>query len=150
MKSNEFVYTTYIRSSAQKVWDAITNPEFARQYWMHGNVSDWKNGSQWKHVTKEGEVRIVGKVVESISPKRLVLTWADPADKADESQVTFEIESLGDMVRLNVVHGNFKPASTMQGKVSMGWPLVLSNMKTFLEGGKPLDIWAWKTACSKA
>jgi uncharacterized protein YndB with AHSA1/START domain len=151
MNNNEFVYTTYIRSTPQKVWTAITNPEFTRQYWVHDNISDWKKGSEWKHQGKDGQVKVVGKVVESIPPKLLVLTWADPANQSDDSQVTFEIEAVADMVRLNVIHGHFKADSTMAGKVAIGWPLVLSSLKSFLESGKALDIWAAKiTDCSKA
>jgi uncharacterized protein YndB with AHSA1/START domain len=145
MNSTDFIYTTYIRTTPQKVWDAITNPEFAKQYWMHGNISSWKKGSEWKHETEKGEVRIVGKVLEVDPPKRLVLSWADPADTSDSSQVTFEIEGIKDVVRLNVVHGSFKAGSTMRGKVAMGWPLVLSNLKSFLESGKVFDIWAIKS-----
>ncbi|MDE2028131.1 MAG: SRPBCC family protein [Candidatus Omnitrophica bacterium] len=147
ISTTDFVYTTYIRSTPQKVWDAITNPEFARQYWGNENVStDWKKGSQWKHVDgRTGQVRLVGQVLESNPPHKLVLSWADPADPSDVSQVTYEIEALQDAVRLNIVHGGFKAGSTMREKVSGGWPLVLSNLKTFLEGGKPFDIWALKT-----
>src|SRR5690242_9891889 len=84
---NEFVYTTYIRTTPEKVWDAITKPEFARQYWANGNISDWKQGSEWKHVDeKTGKVRIVGKVLESTPPKRLVTSWASPANLSDQSQ----------------------------------------------------------------
>ena len=151
MKSNEFIYTTYIRSTPQKVWDAITNPEFTRQYWVNDNISDWKKGSDWKHVSKDGQVRVIGKVMESIPPKLLVLTWADPANTSDGSQVTFEIEAIKDMVRLNVMHGSFKADSTMAGKVATGWPLVLSSLKSYLESGNALDIMAAKiTDCSKA
>ena len=148
MKNDEFVYTTYIRTTQQEVWKAITNPEFTRQYWVHENVSDWKKGSQWKHVYgKENLVRVVGQVLESVPPKRLVLTWADPQDTSDESRVTFEIDALEDMVRLNVIHGNFKAGSTMPSKISMGWPLVLSSMKSYLETGKAIDIMAIKMQC---
>jgi uncharacterized protein YndB with AHSA1/START domain len=144
--TTDFVYTTYIRSTPQKVWEAITNPEFARQYWGHENVcSDWKKGSDWKHVDgKTGQVRLVGKVLESNPPHRLVLSWADPANLSDSSNVVYEIEAIQDVVRLNIVHGGFKEGSGMRGKVAGGWPLVLSNLKTFLEGGKVFDIWALK------
>ena len=78
--------------------------------------------------------------MECTPPKRLVLSWADPDDLADESRVTFDIEALEDMVCLTVTHGNFKADSTMAGKVAGGWPRVLSSMKSFLETGKGLNI----------
>jgi len=148
----DFIYTTYIKTTPEKVWTAITNPEFTRQYWGgYENVSDWKKGSDWKHAdTKSGDVRITGKVLESNPPKRLVLSWADPADTADDSRVTFEIDTAGDMVRLNIIHGNFKPGSGMAGKVAMGWPLVLSSLKSMLETGKAIDVMGVKTALGQS
>lgn len=141
MNKPELVYTTYIRSTPEKTWDAITKPEFTRQYWGgNANVSDWKQGSEWQHVTKENEPWITGEVVESIPPKRLVLTWADPDDLKDVSRVTYEIEPLEDMVRLTVTHDNFMADSDMSGKVSKGWPHVLSSMKSFLETGTGLKV----------
>jgi uncharacterized protein YndB with AHSA1/START domain len=143
MTNQEFVYTTFIKATPEKVWAAITTPEFTRQYWGHDNISDWKKGSEWKHVDqKNGNVRIVGKVLESNPPKRLVLSWAIPDDKTDVSQVTFEIEAIEDMVRLNVAHSGFKPGSSTASKVAIGWPRVLSSLKSLLETGKPLDTWA--------
>ena len=79
---------------------------------------------------------------------RLVLSWADPKNLADESRVTFEIEAIQDMVRLNVMHGNFKADATMAGAVAKAWPLVLSSMKSFLETGSAIDIIALKN-CGK-
>ena len=139
----ELIYTTYIRTTPEKLWNAIINPEFARQYWGgNENVSDWKAGSKWVHVTGDEQraIRITGKVVESVPPKRLVLTWADPANEADVSRVTFEIEPVDDTVRLDVIHGDFTPGSDMVNKVSGGWPRVLSSLKSFLETGKALDV----------
>jgi len=143
MSKPELVYTTYIRTTPEKLWDAITNPEFVRQYWGgNENVSDWKPGSKWMHVTGDAEraVRVVGQVVESVPGKRLVLTWADPADPDDVSRVTFELEPVDDTVRLDVIHSDFKPGSDMVNRVSGGWPRVLSSLKSFLETGRALEV----------
>src|SRR5262245_41955513 len=108
MTKTEHVYVTYINTEQQRVWDAIIEPEFTRQYWGHDNVSDWKPGSPWKHQDVEsGKVRIVGRVVEVTKPKRLVITWAAPADEnnADAySRVTFDLEQVDTMVKLTVTH----------------------------------------------
>lgn len=141
----EYLYTTYIRTTPQRVWDAITNPEFARQYWGHGNISDWKPGSKWEHKTTEGSVLMTGKVLESNPPGRLVLSWVRPdeaADPSEYSRVTFEIDQLDDMVRLNVTHDQLKAGSEMVRGISNGWPRVLSSMKTYLETGTALNTWA--------
>lgn len=147
MNNPEFVYTTYIRTTPEKLWEAITNPEFTRQYWGgFENISDWRKGSKWKHVGDDEKrtVRIVGEVLESVPPKRLVLSWADPGDLADSSHVTFEINPIEDMVCLTIVHGNFKAGSVMLNKVSLGWPRVLSSLKSFIETGKALNVKAMK------
>ena len=151
---SELVYVTFIRTTPEKLWAAITQPEFTRQYWGNGqNISDWKTGGQWRHShggTPE-TVRVVGDVVESAPPKRLVLTWADPAAPTDVSRVSFEIESVEDMVSLTVTHGEFRDGSAMAGRVSWGWPRVLSSLKSFLETGKGLNVHAGGGGCgSKA
>jgi len=140
MKNPKQVYTTFIRSTPKKTWDAITNPKFTRKYWGEmANISDWKRGSKWEHLNPDNEVWITGQVVESVPNEKLVLTWADPDELKDKSRVTFEIEKMKDIVCLTVTHDNFKAGSTMAGKVSKGWPLVLSSLKSFLETGKGLD-----------
>ena len=149
----EFVYTTYITSTPKKVWDAITTPEFARQYWGKANVSDWKPGSRWNMVSIDGSdvVNITGEVLESRPHSRLVLSWASPenaGDKSEHSRVTFELEAIGEVVRLNVVHDQLWAGSEMAGGISKGWPLVLSGLKSFLETGKPFDILAVKGPCA--
>ena len=141
MQKPKLVYTTYIRSTPKAVWAAITKPEFTAQYWGEmTNVSDWKRGSKWEHHNPEHEVWVTGKVLESTPPKRLALSWADPDDLKDKSRVTFELEKVEDMVRLTVTHDKLTTGSTMAGKVSQGWPKVLSSLKTFLETGKGLNI----------
>lgn len=147
MDKPKFVYVTYIRATPEKVWEAITKPEFTRQYWgAMANVSDWKAGSRWEHIAvhSNNEVWVEGKVLESTPPKRLVLTWVDPDDKADESHLTIELEPVKELVKLTVVHGDFVPGKPMAEKVSQGWPLVLSSLKSFLENGEPIDILALK------
>ena len=142
MSEADFIYTTYIKTTPEKVWEALTTPEFTKQYWISFNVSDWKTGADWKHVSGEdGSTLIVGKVIEATPPKRLVLSWAAPADLADESQVSFDIAVFGDMVRLDVVHTKFNAGSGMAKGVKSGWPRVLSSLKSLLETGKPLDTW---------
>jgi uncharacterized protein YndB with AHSA1/START domain len=139
--TNDFVYTTYIKTTPEKLWAAITNPEFTRQYWGHDNISDWKKGSDWKLDTPDGKVtKTGGKVLESNPPKRLVLSWAKPDNKADESQVVFEISVIEDLVRLDVVHS--KLSEDMGRGVSNGWPRVLSSLKSFLETNHPINTWA--------
>ncbi len=146
MTESDYVYVTYIASTPQKVWDALTQPEFTRQYWEHDNVSDWKPGSTWEHRAVDGgKVDIVGKVVEFTPPKRMVITWASPAerDKPEAySRVTLELEPTGSMVRLTVNHAGLIPGSNMHKGIQSGWPRVLSSLKSLLETGKPLETWA--------
>jgi uncharacterized protein YndB with AHSA1/START domain len=146
--TTEFHYTTYIKSTPEKVWAAITTPEFTRQYWGNANHSDWKPGSRWEHRTPTGEVKVVGVVRESVPPKRLVLSWAAPADQADpgkNSRVVFEIEAIENMVRLHIAHDQLEAGSTMAQSISGGWPRVLSSLKSLLETGVALD-----TGCGSA
>lgn len=146
-EKTSFVYVTYIAASPQKVFEAITRPELARRYWGHENVSEWTPGSKWEHVRTNDErtVELVGEVVEITPPSRLVMTWAN-ASQADDpsaySRVTFEIVEYGDMVRLTVSHDDLIAGSGMANGVSKGWPTVLSSLKSFLETGRGLDIFA--------
>lgn len=144
-EKTSFVYVTYIRSTPEKVFEAITKPDIARRYWGHGNVSDWQAGSKWEHVRDNDaqSVEIVGQVVESSAPTRLVITWASPSQASDPesySRVTFEIEEYDDMVRLTVTHDELEAGSGMAKGVSKGWPIVLSSMKSYLETGKGLEL----------
>lgn len=146
-ETTSFVYVTYIVATPEKVFEAITKPEVARRYWGHENVSDWQPGSEWQHIrANDGRtVELVGKVVEVSPPSRLVMTWASPAQAADpasHSRVTFEIEAYEGMVRLTVRHDELEAGSGMAKGVSKGWPAVLSSLKSFLETGRGLDVFA--------
>ena len=142
-----FVYVTYIASTPEKVFEAVTRPELARQYWGHENVSDWTPGSKWEHVRANDDrtVELVGEVVEHSPPTRLVITWAN-ASQADDpdaySRVTFDIEPYEDMIRLTVSHDDLQAGSGMANGVQKGWPVVLSSLKSFLETGRGLDVFA--------
>ena len=142
-----YVYVTYIAATPEKVFDAITKPELARRYWGHENVSDWTPGSKWEHVRANDErtVELVGKVVETSPPTRLVITWANASQAADPdaySRVTFDIEPYDDMVRLTVSHDELQAGSGMANGIQKGWPVVLSSLKSFLETGRGLDVFA--------
>ena len=146
-ETTSFVYVTYIRSTPVKVFAAITKPEIARRYWGHENVSDWNPGSKWEHVRANDErtVQVVGKVIEVSPPRRLVITWANASqasDPASHSRVTFAIEDYDNMVRLTVTHDELEAGSEMAKGISKGWPIVLSSLKSFLETGSAIDVFA--------
>lgn len=146
-EKTSFVYVTYIRSTQEKVFEAITKPEIAKRYWGHENVSDWKPGSTWQHVKDNDErtVQVVGKVVEVSPPTRLVITWAgaSQAENPDSySRVVFDIAEYEDMIRLTVTHDELEADSGMAKGIQQGWPIVLSSLKSFLETGKGIDVFA--------
>lgn len=142
-----FVYVTYIRSTPEKVFDAITRPEIARRYWGHENVSDWQPGADWQHVRDDAQrtVQLVGKVVEHSPPSRLVITWANASQAEDPeaySRVAFDIVPYEDMVRLTVTHSELEAGSGMAKGIQQGWPIVLSSLKSLLETGQGMDVFA--------
>ena len=142
-----FLYVTFIRSTPEKVFEAITRPDIARRYWGHENVSDWKPGSKWEHVraNDQRKVELVGKVIEVSSPSRLVISWANASQASDpsaHSRVTFEVEEYEEMVKLTVTHDELEAGSGMAKGISKGWPVVLSSLKSYLETGRALDVFA--------
>lgn len=142
-----FVYVTYILTTPEKVFEAITKPEIARRYWGHENVSDWQAGSKWEHIRANNDrtVELVGEVIENSPPTRLVISWANAsqaADPAAHSRVTFEIEEYDNMVRLTVSHDELEVGSGMANGVTQGWPAVLSSLKSFLETGRGIELFA--------
>jgi uncharacterized protein YndB with AHSA1/START domain len=147
MKKTQFIYVTYISTTAEKLWEALLNSRTTRKYWQHENVSDWLPGSKWEHraFDKDRTLRLVGKVIESSKPRRLVLTWAFPEDEAREekhTRVTFELEPIGSVTRLAVTHDQLEPGSSMLEGISDGWPKVLSSLKSLMETGRPLPkLW---------
>jgi uncharacterized protein YndB with AHSA1/START domain/DNA-binding transcriptional ArsR family regulator len=141
------VYEIYIRTTPQKLWDAITKPEFTRQYFYGSLVtSDWKVGSAVVHADESGRSLLEGKVLEADPPRRLVTTFAarfnhdDASQKDRPSRVTWEIEPRGDVCKLTLVHDDFDHETATYKSVGPGWNPVLSGLKTLLETGKPLVI----------
>lgn len=146
-ETTSFVYVTYIRSTPTKVFEAIIKPEIARRYWGHENVSDWKPGSKWEHIRANDQrtVELVGKVVEITPPSRLVITWANASQAANPesySRVTFDLVEYDTMVRLTVTHDDLEVGSGMERGVTQGWPAVLSSLKSLLETGSGIEIFA--------
>jgi len=130
-----FVYVTYVESTPEKLWHALTDADLTGQWWGHSNVSDWEVGSTWEHRRTDGSgiVDGVGTVLESLPPKRLVMTF--PTD--GPSELTFEIESYGEIVRLTLTHGNLAGQGDYD-VVAYVWPAVLANLKSLLETGHVL------------
>ncbi|WP_433266890.1 ArsR/SmtB family transcription factor [Actinosynnema sp. CS-041913] len=141
----EFVYVTYINSTPEKVWEALTDADLTAAYWGHHNVSDWQVGSSWAHRRADGSGidDVVGEVLESDPPHRLVTTWKDPADVAVSSTVTFLIQPYGETVRLTVTHEGLADGAE-RAQAASGWAAVLSNLKTLLETGQVLPLPPWE------
>jgi uncharacterized protein YndB with AHSA1/START domain len=137
-----FVYVTYIESTPEKVWHALTDPGMTAQYWGHSNVSDWQPGSTWEHQRTDGSgiADVVGTVEESTPPRRLVTTWGLPGE--NESRVTFDIQRYGEIVRLTVTHVDLADEEDRR-MAAGGWSAVLANLKSLLETGKPMSLPPW-------
>ncbi len=158
MSNPEFVYTTYIRTTSERLWRALTEPSFTSRYWGCTFESDWNEGSAY--TLEEKGVRITDPeqvVLEAKPDRRLSYTWhtftpewAAGHGFADDvrgklaaevrSKVTFDIEPAGDLVKLTVVHDGFQPGSAVLDAVSQGWPAILANLKTLLETGDTLRL----------
>jgi uncharacterized protein YndB with AHSA1/START domain len=140
-----FIYVTYIRTTAEKLWDALTKPEFTREYWF-GSSQDcqWETDSAWKLVFADGTLTDSGRVLEIDRPNRLVLSWRNEfrpelaAEGATRASFTLEPRD-SHTVKLTVTHEIDKPDSVFLKNLSNGWPLVLSSLKTMLETGQSLE-----------
>ena len=144
-KSNKpkFVYVTYIRTTPEKLWRALLEPEFTRQYWCDTTQeSEWKRGASWKIKMPDGTVADSGEVLEIKPRKKLVLKWRNefrPRLKAEGySRMTYQLETEGRSVKLTVTHEVEKPGSKFLEAVSQGWPHILASLKSLLETGESL------------
>jgi uncharacterized protein YndB with AHSA1/START domain len=141
MARSTFVYVTYIRTTPEKLWSALTDDvEFMKQYWFGTHCkSEWTPGSSWKMVYPDGSITDAGEIVEAEPPRRLVIRWQNqfkPELKAEgESLCTMEIESSGTAVKLSISHTIECEPSKLIEAVSGGWPKIISNLKSLLETG---------------
>jgi uncharacterized protein YndB with AHSA1/START domain len=141
MNRSTYMYVTYIRTTPEKLWSALTDPATMKQYWfgMH-QETDWLPGSAWKLVFPDGRLADTGEVVEAERPKRLVIKWRNefkPELRVEGySRCTMELEPEKDAVKLTITHVMERSDSKFIEAVSGGWPKVLSNLKSLLETGE--------------
>jgi uncharacterized protein YndB with AHSA1/START domain len=141
-----FVYVTYIRSTPEQVWHALTDADLTADYWGHSNVSDWQQGSRWEHLRTDGSgiVDVTGRVLEADPPYGLVMTFEEPNDNsARPTTVRFTIEPYHEIVRLTVTHEGLPDENAVHA-ASHGWSAVLANLKSLLETGHVLPQAPWE------
>jgi uncharacterized protein YndB with AHSA1/START domain len=138
---SSFVYVTFIRTTPERLWSALTSADFMKQYWsgMHFKT-EWKAGAHWELLFADGRVADTGEIVEFDPPKRLVLKWRNefkPELKAEGyTECTIALEPISDAVKLTVTHSMDRAESKFIEAVSGGWPRILSNLKSLLETGQ--------------
>jgi uncharacterized protein YndB with AHSA1/START domain len=138
---SRFVYVTYIKTTPERLWSALTDMNFAQQYWLGARPeAEWKVGGSWRIAYPDGRVTDTGEILEFVPLKRLAIKWRHelrPELKTEGwSLCTMEIEpAAGEAVKLTVTHSIEREASKLIEAVSGGWPQILSNLKTLLETG---------------
>ena len=141
MSNPEFVYVTYIETTQEKLWQALTDGDFTERYWFgHRVASDWSVGSSYAFA-KQGNPSVQGKVLISDPPKQLAYTWdscSDEAKREGTSRVTFDLEPRGNVVKLTVTHDNLDEGGKTYRDISGGWPMVIASLKSLLETGHAL------------
>jgi uncharacterized protein YndB with AHSA1/START domain len=145
MAASMFAYVTYIRTTPEKLWHALTSAEFLERCWLGTSIeSDWKAGSHWRATSPDGTLLDSGEVLESVPGKRLTLTWRNewqPDFRAEgDSRCVYEIEPAGISVKLTLTHSIGHENSRFIASVSGAWPMVMSNCKSLLETGEAAII----------
>ena len=144
MPRSTFVYVTYIRTTPEKLWSALTTDvAFMKQYWFGVHCeSSWTPGSSWKMVHGDGTVTDAGEILAAEPPRRLVIRWQHqnrPELKAEgDSRCTMELEPIGPTVKLSITHSIEREPSKLIEAVSGGWPKILCNLKSLLETGSSI------------
>ena len=141
MSHDRFVYVTYINTTPERLWEALTTPKFHRQYWFGMHLeSDFNAGSPWRMLFEDGRVADGGEILESDPPRRLLMTWRNefrPELTAEGyARCSFDIEQTEGSVKLTVIHEIDREGSKLIEAVSGGWPRILSSLKSLLEMGQ--------------
>ncbi|PJZ75351.1 SRPBCC family protein [Leptospira neocaledonica] len=156
----KFIYSTYIASSPEKVWEALTNSEFSQKYWFGSKIEgDWRVGGGFKFLDPNGELLVVGKILKYDKPFLLSYTWELPPgftsvppeikarlEKSKEpTRVTYILKPMKDLTKLTVLHEDLLPEDFIENPdtfvgLNNGWPAILSSLKSLLETGKALQF----------
>jgi uncharacterized protein YndB with AHSA1/START domain len=142
------VYEVHIRTTPERLWAAITSPEYTRRYFYGGwYESTWVAGTAYCTRLNDGTTPFEGTLLEVDPPRRLAYTFHYVGDEDTRperpSRVTWEIAPLGESCKLTVVHDEFAEGETITfTKVGGGWPFILANLKSVLETGEPLQVGA--------
>lgn len=145
MAETRFVYVTYIRTTVEKLWRALLEPEFTRRYWGGTwQECEWKVGAPWRILLPDGRTADVGEVLELEVGRKLALTWRNEFNpefhEEGFSRLTYEIAPMGDAVKLTVTHVIDRDGSKLIEATSNGWPAILSSLKSLLETGESLEM----------
>jgi len=145
MDNPTFVYLTYIRSAPDQLWQALTDGKLTRRYWFGRRVqSDWRAGSRIAFFADGNRLTDSGQVFECDRPRRLSYSWTvefiEELRREPPSRVTFELERMGDVVKLVLTHDQSGAAASARKGGSDGWPIILSSLKSMLETGDPLAV----------
>ncbi len=155
MARSTFVYVTYIRTTPERLWSALTvDSEFMKQYWFGVHCeSEWTAGSPWKMLAPDGQVLDAGDIIEAEPPRRLVIRWRHqkmPELQAEgESRCSLELEPSGTAIKLSITHTIEREPSKLIEAVSGGWPKIISNLKSLLETGSAVLADAYPKAGSR-
>jgi uncharacterized protein YndB with AHSA1/START domain len=141
MSRSSFIYVTFIRTTPEKLWAALTGSTFIEQYWFGMNLeTDWKVGSGWKLIFPDGRIADTGEILEFEPLRRLVLKWRNefrPELRAEGyAQCAMDLEAQKGAVKLTINHSIERADSKFIEAVSGGWPRILSNLKSLLETGE--------------
>ena len=144
MSKPEFIYVTYIETTPEKLWHALTDGDFTQRYWFGAQLrSDWKVGSSFEMVRSNGSVSDAGKVVEVDPPRRLAYTFVNCRTSTKtifRHSRPSHSSPTAELVKLTLTHEGFADGSKFYSGISKGWPAILSSLKSILETGKPLEI----------